>query len=172
MDRLAEYLIQRDTITGKEFMKIFREVEGLPETDESVPKIEGRITDNGERTEGGSAAAAPRRERPLNPDGTPRRRPRRPMMNPDGTPRRRPVRRPAPDAEVRPESTETGSVSKPEGSEENPGVSEENTAEKQVIAVPNPDAPMIDLVTMEPEEKKAEDQTADEIPAENKAEQI
>lgn len=59
-----------------------------------------------------------------------------------------------------------------EGSEENPGVSEENTAEKQVIAVPNPDAPMIDLVTMEPEEKKAEDHTADEIPAENKAEQI
>ena len=31
---------------------------------------------------------------------------------------------------------------------------------------------MIDLVTMDPEEKKAEDHADDEIPVENKAEQI
>ena len=172
MDRLAEYLIQRETITGKEFMKIFREVEGIPETDESAPRIEGRITDNGDKAEKGSMAPAPRRERPMNPDGTPRRRPRRPMMNPDGTPRRRPVRRPAPEAGERSETPEQGTVSGPEGSEENPQVSEEETAKKQIMAVPNPDAPMIDLVKMESEEKKTEEHEADEIPVENKAEQI
>ncbi|MCR5293800.1 MAG: ATP-dependent zinc metalloprotease FtsH [Lachnospiraceae bacterium] len=31
MDQLAEHLIQKETITGKEFMRIFRDVEGLPE---------------------------------------------------------------------------------------------------------------------------------------------
>ena len=30
MDKLAEYLIRKETITGEEFMKIFCEVEGLP----------------------------------------------------------------------------------------------------------------------------------------------
>ena len=29
MDQLAEYLIARETITGKEFMRIFRDVEGI-----------------------------------------------------------------------------------------------------------------------------------------------
>ena len=31
MDKIAEFLIERETITGKEFMKIFREVKGIPE---------------------------------------------------------------------------------------------------------------------------------------------
>ena len=31
LDRIAEYLIEQETITGKEFMKIFRECEGIPE---------------------------------------------------------------------------------------------------------------------------------------------
>ncbi len=31
MDRIAEYLINKETITGEEFMKIYREVKGLPE---------------------------------------------------------------------------------------------------------------------------------------------
>ena len=34
MDKIAEYLIQKETITGKEFMKIFREVKGIPEPEE------------------------------------------------------------------------------------------------------------------------------------------
>ena len=34
LDKIAEYLIQKETITGKEFMKIFREVKGLPEPEE------------------------------------------------------------------------------------------------------------------------------------------
>lgn len=31
MDHIAEFLIEKETITGKEFMKIFREVKGIPE---------------------------------------------------------------------------------------------------------------------------------------------
>jgi cell division protease FtsH len=31
LDKIAEYLIQKETITGKEFMKIFREVKGIAE---------------------------------------------------------------------------------------------------------------------------------------------
>jgi cell division protease FtsH len=34
MDRLAEFLYEKGTITGKEFMKIFREMKGLPEEEE------------------------------------------------------------------------------------------------------------------------------------------
>ena len=34
MDRLAQFLIERETITGKEFMRIYREVEGIPEPTE------------------------------------------------------------------------------------------------------------------------------------------
>ena len=34
LDKIAEYLIQKETITGKEFMKIFREVKGIPEPEE------------------------------------------------------------------------------------------------------------------------------------------
>ncbi len=34
MDKLAEHLIEKETITGKEFMKIFREEKGLPEPEE------------------------------------------------------------------------------------------------------------------------------------------
>ena len=31
LDELAKYLYEKETITGKEFMKIFREVKGIPE---------------------------------------------------------------------------------------------------------------------------------------------
>ena len=34
LDRIAAFLIERETITGKEFMEIFREVEGIPEQPE------------------------------------------------------------------------------------------------------------------------------------------
>lgn len=34
MDKLAEFLIEKETITGKEFMQIFRKEKGLPEPDE------------------------------------------------------------------------------------------------------------------------------------------
>jgi len=34
MDEIAAYLIEKETITGKEFMRIFREVKGIPEPKE------------------------------------------------------------------------------------------------------------------------------------------
>lgn len=39
MDELAKFLIEKETITGKEFMKIFRELKGIPEPEEE--KAEG-----------------------------------------------------------------------------------------------------------------------------------
>ena len=41
MDKIAEFLIERETITGKEFMKIFREAKGIPEPDEKKKDAEG-----------------------------------------------------------------------------------------------------------------------------------
>ena len=47
LDKIAAFLIEKETITGKEFMKIFREVKGIPEPDEteesSAAEREGRI---------------------------------------------------------------------------------------------------------------------------------
>ena len=56
MDKIAEFLIQKETITGKEFMKIFREVKGIPEPDEKKP-------DNAEK-EGGRAEMKPAESKP------------------------------------------------------------------------------------------------------------
>ncbi|MBD5451486.1 MAG: ATP-dependent zinc metalloprotease FtsH [Lachnospiraceae bacterium] len=38
MDKIAAYLIEKETITGKEFMKIYREEKGLPEPEEKDEK--------------------------------------------------------------------------------------------------------------------------------------
>ena len=47
LERIADFLIEKETITGKEFMKIFREVKGLPEPEETdgegQPEETGRI---------------------------------------------------------------------------------------------------------------------------------
>ena len=40
MDKLAEFLIEKETITGKEFMKIFREIKGIPEPEEDKKEEE------------------------------------------------------------------------------------------------------------------------------------
>ena len=40
MDKLAEFLIEKETITGKEFMKIFRAEKGLPEPEETKEEKE------------------------------------------------------------------------------------------------------------------------------------
>ena len=34
LDKIAEYLIEKETITGKEFIKMYREIKGLPDPDE------------------------------------------------------------------------------------------------------------------------------------------
>ncbi len=41
MDKLAEFLIEKETITGKEFMAIFRREKGLPEPEESTKGEKG-----------------------------------------------------------------------------------------------------------------------------------
>ena len=38
LDRIAAFLIEKETITGKEFMKIFREIKGIPEPEEESGK--------------------------------------------------------------------------------------------------------------------------------------
>ncbi len=43
MDKLAEFLIEKETITGKEFMEIFRKAKGLPEKEEASGEKEGQI---------------------------------------------------------------------------------------------------------------------------------
>ena len=45
LDKIADFLIEKETITGKEFMKIFREVKGIekPEEGEEGNKKESRI---------------------------------------------------------------------------------------------------------------------------------
>lgn len=40
MDKLAEFLIEKETITGKEFMRIFREIKGISEPEEKEKKPE------------------------------------------------------------------------------------------------------------------------------------
>ncbi len=41
MDKLAGYLIEKETITGKEFMKIFRAEKGIPEPEEEEKDVTG-----------------------------------------------------------------------------------------------------------------------------------
>ena len=44
MDKLAEYLIEKETITGKEFMEIFRREKGLPEPEETKEEAKEAIS--------------------------------------------------------------------------------------------------------------------------------
>ena len=71
MDKLAEFLIEKETITGKEFMQIFRREKGLPEPEETESgeaesggpgQAAGTEDRDGEAVNGQEAAAAPVRE--------------------------------------------------------------------------------------------------------------
>ena len=48
MDKLAEFLIEKETITGKEFMKIFRELKGIPEPEEESEEKKEENTESSE----------------------------------------------------------------------------------------------------------------------------
>ena len=50
MDKLAGFLIEKETITGKEFMKIYRQEKGLPEPPEEEEKATGEKQDPGRKT--------------------------------------------------------------------------------------------------------------------------
>ena len=47
MDKLAAYLIEKETITGKEFMKIYRKEKGIPEPEEEDKNKEGKNKKDG-----------------------------------------------------------------------------------------------------------------------------
>ena len=47
LDHIADYLYEYETITGKEFMKIFRELKGLPDPDEEKKEEENQKEENG-----------------------------------------------------------------------------------------------------------------------------
>lgn len=47
LEKIAEYLIEKETITGKEFIKMYREIKGLPKPeDEKADKAEANKTDD------------------------------------------------------------------------------------------------------------------------------
>ena len=58
MDKIAEFLIEKETITGKEFMKIFRQVKGLPEPPEEE-EDESNGGNGGNGAGGATAGALP-----------------------------------------------------------------------------------------------------------------
>ena len=60
MDKIAEFLIEKETITGKEFMKIFRQVKGIPEP----PEEEEDESNGGNGAGGATAGALPERTVP------------------------------------------------------------------------------------------------------------
>ena len=71
MDKLAAFLIERETITGKEFMKIYREIKGIPEPEET--------SENKEPDRPGQPQAKPweqfeqekrKEQQPVGPEGT------------------------------------------------------------------------------------------------------
>ena len=47
LDRISEYLFEKETITGKEFMKIFREMKGIEEPVEKVSVSDTVKTESG-----------------------------------------------------------------------------------------------------------------------------
>ena len=63
MDKIAEFLIEKETITGKEFMKIFRQVKGIPEP----PEEEEDESNGGNGAGGATAGALPERTVPAAP---------------------------------------------------------------------------------------------------------
>ena len=63
MDKLAGYLIEKETITGKEFMKIFRAEKGIPEPEEEEKDVTG--TEDKAQEEKASEEGAPAEEAPV-----------------------------------------------------------------------------------------------------------
>ncbi len=57
LDSIAEYLIKEETITGKEFMRLYREVKGLPQEDEEN-KEKAELTGAADAADANAPAAA------------------------------------------------------------------------------------------------------------------
>ena len=67
LDKLAEYLIEKETITGKEFMKIYRKEKGIPE-----PEEDESGKDNWATVKKTEPAAAPRQTTPVSEEEEPK----------------------------------------------------------------------------------------------------
>ena len=103
MDKIAEHLIQKETITGKEFMKIFREVKGIPE-----PEEDGKAAEAGK--EGGDEAVrAQMKPAETKEDAQPER--------PEGP--KEDVQPERPEENARPAGTEERTAGEPETKKEN-----------------------------------------------------
>ena len=60
MDEIAEFLIEKETITGKEFMEIFRRCKGIPEPEEKKKESkEGEESDGENEPEDGKGTDEP-----------------------------------------------------------------------------------------------------------------
>ena len=49
LDSISEYLYEKETITGKEFMKMFRDMKGLPDSDEEKDGEESKEQENAQK---------------------------------------------------------------------------------------------------------------------------
>ncbi len=49
LDRISDYLYEKETITGKEFMKMFRDMKGLPDPDEEKDGEESKEQENAQK---------------------------------------------------------------------------------------------------------------------------
>ncbi len=67
MDKLAAFLIEKETITGKQFMEIFRREKGLPEPEEKKDEdsaAEGKAQDAASQTSGNENSFRPQEKAP------------------------------------------------------------------------------------------------------------
>ncbi len=55
LDSISDYLYQKETITGKEFMKMFRDMKGLPDPDEEKDGEETKEQENAQKDETSAA---------------------------------------------------------------------------------------------------------------------
>lgn len=55
LDSISDYLYQKETITGKEFMKMFRDMKGLPDPDEKKDGEESKEQENAQNDETSAA---------------------------------------------------------------------------------------------------------------------
>ena len=69
MDKLAEFLIEKETITGKQFMEIFRREKGIPEPEESAEKKTSEETAKKQDGEGSAAETAKPEGAEAEPEG-------------------------------------------------------------------------------------------------------
>ena len=69
MDKLAEFLIEKETITGKEFMEIFRREKGLPEPEKKKEETGGQKAAEKQAETGGAGKTGAEKSEAVLPEG-------------------------------------------------------------------------------------------------------